>query len=282
MPHLVDYLAALKAGRLNGRAQPRLSQPYPAFLESDADGGIAQLGFEIARPRLVEVARTFGLCLFTQRRSFTTGELGYYVRHLAADGLVSMAFTNAHALMTPAVGCPAVYSTNPFAFAYPLGEGVKPIVIDQSASATAFVNIVAAARRGEVLEQGIAVDVSGQPTRDAGQALLGALLPFGGRKGANIALLVEMMAAGLTGGSWSSEAESFQDSGSPLNTGLTVIAMMPGRDAEAAMRRAAAHVAFLEEQGVHIPGQKPRADDGAGITLDTAVFDALRSYLPHA
>lgn len=279
LPHLVDYLAALKAGRLNGRSSPRLSQPFPAFLESDADGGIAQLGFDLSLGRIIEVAKTFGLCLFTQHHSFTTGELGYYVRQLADQGLISIAFTNAHALMTPAVGCPAVYSTNPMAFGFPLGEGRQPVVIDQSASATAFVNIIAAARRGEALTPGIAVDASGEPTTDAREALKGALLPFGGRKGANIALMVELMAAGLAGGAWSSEAKGFQDGDERLNSALTVIALMPGSDPEERLRRGAEHVAFLKGVGIHVPGQKTLADEGAGISLDTAVLEDLRSYL---
>ena len=39
----------------------------------------------------------------------------------------------------------------------------------------------------------------------------GALLAFGGSRGANIALMVEVLAAGLSGANWSLDAPSFTD-----------------------------------------------------------------------
>ena len=41
------------------------------------------------------------------------------------------------------------------------------------------------------------------------RALAGALLTFGGARGANIALMVEVFAAGLTGANWSLDAPDF-------------------------------------------------------------------------
>ncbi|WP_416384278.1 Ldh family oxidoreductase [Rhizobium mulingense] len=68
-------------------------------------------------------------------------------------------------------------------------------------------------RRARIPE-GWAVDETGMDTRDAARALAGALLPFGGRKGANVALMVEMLSTGLSGGPWSLDTPSFR-SGSP-------------------------------------------------------------------
>ena len=52
-------------------------------------------------------------------------------------------------------------------------------------------------------------DTVGQPTQDAAAILDGgALLPFGGNKGAGIALAVEMLAAALTGGRFGFEDRS--------------------------------------------------------------------------
>lgn len=105
--------------------------------------------------------------------------------------MISIAATNAHAVPVP--GGSPVYSTNPLAFGFPLGDAMPPVIIDQSSSATAYVNIVAAATAGRPIPEGWAVDGEGEPTSDANEALAGALLPFGGRKGANVALMVEML-----------------------------------------------------------------------------------------
>ena len=92
--HLPDYLAAFAAGRIVGAAEPELSYPSAALIQSDARGGIAQLGFDRAFDELCRRCAAQGVAAFAQRNSFTTGELGYYVRRLAERGLVALAATN--------------------------------------------------------------------------------------------------------------------------------------------------------------------------------------------
>src|ERR1700722_15536389 len=146
--HLMDYLAALRAGRIVGDAEPLITSPAPAAIHCDARGGIAQGGFYRAFDWLSERARTFGLALFAQNGSYTTGELGYYPRRLTDSGLVAFAATSGPALMTVAGAKAPVYCTNPIAFAAPLDEGA-PLLIDQASSATAFVQLRHYAERGE-------------------------------------------------------------------------------------------------------------------------------------
>ena len=98
--HLVDYLAALAAGRITGDVEPQLSSPVAAFIRSDARGGIAQLGFDRAFDDLRQRCAAWGVAIFAQHNSYTTGELGYYVRRLAEAGFVALAATNGPALMT--------------------------------------------------------------------------------------------------------------------------------------------------------------------------------------
>jgi (2R)-3-sulfolactate dehydrogenase (NADP+) len=127
--HLLDYLAALREGRIDGGAEPIVTSPAPAAFHSDAQGGIAQLGFDRVFDELRARAETFGLALFAQGRSYTTGELGYYPRRLAEAGLVALAATSGPALMTVAGAKTPVYCTNPIAFAAPLENG-PPLLID--------------------------------------------------------------------------------------------------------------------------------------------------------
>ena len=112
-PHLVGYLDALRAGRINGQAKPRFHHALPALIHVDADGGMAQLGFDLICEDLTKRTRTFGVTVFTQKGSYMTGELGYYVRRLAMDGLMSVAVTNGPALMAPDAGGERVSCTNP-------------------------------------------------------------------------------------------------------------------------------------------------------------------------
>ena len=55
--HLMDYLTALRAGRIVGDAEPLMTSPAPAAIHCDARGGIAQLGFDLAFDDLRHRAR---------------------------------------------------------------------------------------------------------------------------------------------------------------------------------------------------------------------------------
>jgi (2R)-3-sulfolactate dehydrogenase (NADP+) len=278
-PHLLDYLAGLREGRIKGDARPHLAHPLPGVIQSDAMGGIAQLGFDLAFADLCSRARSLGIALFIQRNSFTVGELGYYARRLALAGLVAFAVANGPALMAVAPGTSPVYCTNPMAFGAPMPAGRQPIVIDQASSATAFVNIRRAAADKATIPPGWALDRSGRPTTDAAAALAGSLLPFGGYKGANIALLVEILSAGLSQASWSLDAPPFTSGGSCPDAGLTVIAVSP---VDASLgRRVAAHIDRLRAHGVCVPSQRDssRADFMTDtVVVSEAIIQQLQDY----
>lgn len=276
-PHFVDYLNGFIEGRITRAPSPRLEHSLPAFLVSDADGGIAQLGFDRSFEGFVAAARTCGIAILTQSNSFTTGELGYYVRRLANEGLVGLAVTNANAMVVSKPGDRPVYSTNPMAFGFPLGPDSPPMVIDQASSATAFVNVVRAAEEGQSIPEGWAVDAAGKPTTDPNKALEGALLPFGGRKGGNIALFVEMLSAGLSGGNWSLDVRDFRSGATSPAVGLTVIAITPGKNPGENIARANAQSARLQDHGVFMPGVTGMARPSpiAEVSIPKIVFDKI-------
>lgn len=252
--HLPDYLKSFAEGRINTNPDPIATRPLPAFLASDADRGIAQLGFDRAFDDIVSMGERLGIAVFTQRNSYSTGELGYYVRRLADRGLLALGFTNANAVLAAAHGFPRVYGTNPLACAFPMPDGKSALVIDQASSETALVNVIAAASRGSSIPIGWAIAPDGSPTTDAAQALNGALLPFGGRKGANIALLVEMLAAGVSGGNWSLDAPDFNTGHQSPLCGLTIVVIKPDAATPGAIERAGGHVDRLRGMGVYVPG----------------------------
>lgn len=280
LAHLIDYLQGLKEGRIDGKAEPLIERPFAAVIRADARQGIAQLAFDLAFDDLADAAKTQGIALFTQKNSYTAGELGYYVRRLAGQGLMALAFANAHAMMAPAPGAAKLFGTNPLAFGMPQEGDGNPIIIDQATSATAFVTIAKAAGEGRTIPEGWAVDADGNATTDPAEAILGALLPFGGYKGATMALMVEMLAAGLSGAHWSLDAGHFRAGSASPNSGLTVIALSPQAGGKGAVERASAQVRRLTEAGMHIPGQRrDQADRRDGtLEVDAAVIAAIRAF----
>lgn len=251
--HLPDYLDGFLKGRIAREAEPEITFPAPAAIRIDAHEGIAQLGFDRVFEELVSRTNTYGTAVFSQSNSFTVGELGYYTRRLAGSGLVALATCNANALMTTLDSRQAVYGTNPLSFAAPL-ENRKPLVIDQALSATAFVNIRQAAARGEAIPEGWAIDGQGNPTTDAKKAINGLLLAFGGARGGNIAMMTEIMAAGLTGAHWSMDAPSFSQGSESPSVGLFIVAFKPEILAPDFQSRLATQIDRLAAAGVRIPG----------------------------
>lgn len=271
LSHLRDYLAGFASNRIAAAVEPELDDPALALIRSDAKGGIAQLGFDRAFEELCRRAGLYGLAVFSQHNSYTTGEVGYYVRRLAESGLVAIAATNGPALMAAGRSGEPVYCTNPLAFAAPVARE-PPLVIDQASSATAFINIWQAAERGESIPEGWAVDAEGRPTTDARKAVKGALLAFGGARGNNIALMVEVLAAGISGANWSLDAPGFMAGDRSPGAGLFVLALKPDLLEPGFADRLREQLARLEGKGVHVPG---RRRVGETIAVPRAVVEAL-------
>jgi (2R)-3-sulfolactate dehydrogenase (NADP+) len=254
LSHLLDYLEGLESGRIDGHAEPVITRPSLAIHVSDARSGLAHTGFDRVFDELAKSARLFGVAIFSQRNAFTCGELGYFTGRLAGEGLISFAATNGPALLAGAGGTKPVYCTNPMSFAAPV-EGGAPLVIDQSSSATAFVSIRKAAEEGREIPEGWALDAQGKPTTDPAAAMKGALLAFGGNRGANIALMVEVLAAGLSGANWSLDAPSFSQGHESPGTGLFVLVIDPKLiDPDFPARLKAQLERLGSEYRVHIPG----------------------------
>jgi (2R)-3-sulfolactate dehydrogenase (NADP+) len=267
-------------GRIDGAAVPLLTRPTAAIIKSDARGGIAHLGFDRAFEALVAAAQSVGVALFTQRNAYTCGALGYFAERLAQRGLVALAAGNAPALLAGGGARKPIYGTNPLAFAAPQPHG-PVLLIDQASSATAYVNIRAAAEAGTSLPEGWALDEAGEPTTDPSAALKGALLAFGGARGGNIALMVEILAA-MSGGNWSLDAPSFLEGNRSPGVGMLLVALNPQLlDEDFSTRFSVQLQRLLVEYNVFVPGfEKAEALQKSvahGLSVDADLIQKLKS-----
>lgn len=223
--HLFDYLDGYRQGRISTDPDLTVRRVAPAVLDGDADGGLAQAVFAAAADDLHEAIRAAGIAALWIKNSFTCGELGYYPRHLAEQGFLAVAVANSPALMSVGGAPHAVLGTNPLAYAVPR-PGQLPVVIDQASSSTAFVNIRRSAENGESIPAGWALGPDGTPTDEAQAALVGTLLPFGGHRGGNIAVLVEILAT-LSGAAFSLDAAPFDLGADSPGIGVFVLGIDP-------------------------------------------------------
>jgi len=279
--HLFDYIDGLDAGRIDGKAIPIISSPVPTMICVDGQGGLAQAGFDLAFDDFVASTRLLGLSIFLQKNTMLCGSLGTYALRLAEAGLVTFAASNGSPLLAGSGSSKPVFCTNPMAFSAPQ-EGAPPLLIDQSSSATAYVNVRSAAERGDDIPPGWAIDKDGNPTTDARAALTGTLLAFGGSRGANIALMVDVLAAGLTGANWSLDAPSFVEGDRNPGTGLFVLAIDPSLiEPDFPIRMAAQIKRLSSEYGVYIPGMSKaltrQRTEREGIHIDETMIARLQA-----
>ncbi|MFC7885139.1 Ldh family oxidoreductase [Streptomyces sp. NPDC057376] len=242
--HLIDYLNALEEGRLNGSPQPVIRNGHRAVVAVTADDGIAQLAVHEARETLVAAARECGVAVLSVSNCFPVGELGYYTSLLAEEGFVALAGANSTALMSLFGAPKALTGTNPLSFAFP---GQPPRLVDQASSAVAWVKIREAAEAGESIPSGWALDAEGKPTTDATAALLGPVLPFGGVKGSNLAMVIELLAV-LSGGQFSLDSPDFASGADAPRVGMFLIALDPTAFDPAYVSRAEVHFERLRSE----------------------------------
>jgi (2R)-3-sulfolactate dehydrogenase (NADP+) len=270
------YAAQSKVGKVDGFAVPRVEQRRPGVIAVDACLGFAYPALDAAIAALEPAARAAGLAAASISRSHHCGAAGHPVERLAQAGFVALLFANTPAAMAPWGGSKAVFGTNPIAFACPLA-GAPAIVIDLALSKVARGNILAAKQKGQSIPDDWALDAEGKPTTDPERALRGTMVALGGAKGAALALMVELLAAALTGANFAAEASSFLDAaGPPPGTGQLLIAIDPGAfAANAIMRFGTLAQAISEQPGARLPGARRLAARAKAAREGLVVADEL-------
>jgi (2R)-3-sulfolactate dehydrogenase (NADP+) len=270
-----SYAAQAKAGKVDGLAVPEIERPRPGATMIDARNGFAYPALDAAVALLPAMATEAGIACAAIRRSHHCGAAGHPVERLAEQGLIAMMFANTPAAIAPWGGSIATFGTNPIAFACPL-PARPPVVIDLALSKVARGNILAAKQKGERIPQGWALDAAGQPTTEPEAALAGTMLPMGDAKGTALALMVELLAAGLTGSKFAAEASSFLDAeGPPPGTGQLIVAFDPAAFGGSVERFGMLIAAIESQPGARSPGTRRLAARRRAAREGLLVSDAL-------
>jgi len=279
---VASYAEQAAAGKVDGHAVPVIEEAAPGALRVDVAHGFFYPAFDRAEAQLAKMAKQQGIAMAGFYRSHHCGVAGQSVERIADAGCVALMFANTPAAMAPWGGATRLFGTNPIAFAAPL-PGREPLVIDLSLSKVARGKIVAAAERGEPIPEGWALDSEGKATTDAAQAVKGAMLPFGEAKGSALALMVELLAAGLTGGRYAREATSFLDAeGGPPETGQLIIAIQADTLSVGATARFCELAGWIEADGdARLPGvrrlERRREARARGLVVDRTLLETLAS-----
>jgi len=247
----------LRCNKVIGDAIPEVVKQSASAVVVDAKHGFCHTAYVHAEQTLVDLTKQQGIGMMAIHNSYSAGVLGWFVRRLADKGLVSLMFANSSKAVAAHGGKVPFFGTNPFAFGAPRKtEG--PVIVDMATASTARVNIVQAAREGNPIEPGHAIDADGNPTTDAAAALKGAQLPVGGPKGFGLGLIVDLMGGVLTGSNCSYEAPMFStNDGGPPNVGQSIIAFDPDFFSDGYIEHLETmFTAMTDDNDVRIPGAR--------------------------
>jgi LDH2 family malate/lactate/ureidoglycolate dehydrogenase len=228
LQYLPHYLDRVRKGLINPRPDLTVERVTPMIGKLDGQNGFGFVVGTRAMAAAIEMARAYGLSVVGIRRSTHYGMAANYVLQALDAGLVSLVFSNASPGMPPWGGRKAIIGTNPFAAGAPSGKEL-PFDLDMSPAAAARGKVRRAARRGETIPLGYALDKHGRQTTDPNVALDGGVMqPIGGPKGSGISMLMDILGGVMTGaGSGGDVGNQFLDYDRPQNVGHFFLVMKP-------------------------------------------------------
>lgn len=256
------------------------------------DGGNG-MGAVVAHRAMAEAiarAERLGIGAATARRSNHYGMASHYAIQAVTHGCIGVSLSPASKSLAPFGSREPLFGTNPIAVAVPAGRHA-PWVMDMATSVAARGHIRLAARHGEPIPEGWALDAEGRPTTNAEAALAGVMLPFSGVKGSALAMLIDILGGVLSGSAFAGGIRDMNtDFEAPQDVGhfflaMKVEAFMAPADFAARMEEAIARLKALQPAAgfteVLYPGE-PEARKEAerrqnGVPLSAQVAEALRA-----
>jgi LDH2 family malate/lactate/ureidoglycolate dehydrogenase len=224
---LPSYIARVEAGVLdpNPILEFQLKTPVAALL--DAKNTFGFVAASLAIDKGIEIASTYGVAIVAVKHSNHYGMASTYLYRAIEQGYAAFAFTNASRSMPPWGAKEPLFGTSPFAVGLPGGDK-GDFVLDMSPSVAARGKIRKAARRGESIPEGYALDEHGRPTTDPVAALRGIVLPIGGPKGSGIAMMMDLFGGLLTGAAFKGDVVDMnQYTNGPQNVGHWFLVFRP-------------------------------------------------------
>jgi L-2-hydroxycarboxylate dehydrogenase (NAD+) len=221
------YLERIRRKVVNPQPEIKVHHITSAVSLIDGDDGMGFLAGHKAMDEAVSLASQSGIGLVGVRRSTHYGMAALYVKQAIEAGYIALAYTNASPALPVWGGKTAFLGANPFAAGVPSGNE-SPYVLDMAMTVIARGKIRLAATNGEAIPPGLALDADGAPTTDAAKAFEGVCLPFGGAKGAALAMLMDLLSGVLTGANYGGEVKSlYFDHSEPQNVGHLFMAIRP-------------------------------------------------------
>ena len=212
---------------INPKPKIKIKKISQSISHIDADNSIGFVAADIGIKKAIDNAKKTGIGFVAVKNSGHYGLSSYYIEQAVKKNLIGMCFTNAPPAIAPHGARKSLFGTNPICFGAPTSSKV-PFILDTSVSMINRGKIRVAAKTGEKLPLGVALDKFGNITTDAKKALKGVQLPIAGFRGSGLAWMVDILSGVLTGGNHGGKVKDpFDDFSGPQNIGHLFIVFKP-------------------------------------------------------
>ena len=226
LSRLKMYCDRISKKVINPKAKIKVKKISQSIAHVDGNNSIGFVAADTAIKTAIGNAKKTGIGLVAVKNSGHYGLSSFYAEQAVKKNLMVWCFTNAPPALAPYGARKALFGTNPVCFGAPTGK--SPFILDMSTSMINRGKIRRAAKLGESIPHGVAMDKFGKITTNAEQALLGTQLPIAGFKGSGLAWMVDILSGVLTGSSHGGKTKDpFDDFTGPQNIGHLFITINP-------------------------------------------------------
>ena len=195
-PRVIEYI---EKGYIDLKAKPTRAEGMGAFERWDGNLGLGNVNAKLSMDRAIELAKEFGIGCVALGNTNHWLRGGSYGWQAADAGCVGICWTNTQPNM-PAWGArDRRIGNNPFVMAVPRKEG--HVVVDIAMAQYSYGQMEATAMRGDLLPVPGGYDEQGNLSCDPKEiAKTWRVLPIGYWKGSSMSIVMDMIAAVLSGG----------------------------------------------------------------------------------
>lgn len=288
---LLQYAEFARDGNIDMSADVVTLRESGATALLDAQRTWGQVAAKVAMERAIAIAARQGISMVALVNCPHIGRLGEYVVMAAQRDMIATAYVNSQTggsgNVAPWGGAEGRFTPTPLAFAAPTGLDWL-VLVDITASVMPEGKVRDHLFRGAQLPENVIIDAAGNPSRDPADFYgppTGALLPLGGpvgHKGYALGVMIEMLAGGLSGAGYVSEAATTHGNGVLFQV-MNIAAFEDIADFKRRTRDLIAHVKSAKARAgideVLFPGEpeyrSTRQRSRAGIELPERLWQEL-------
>ena len=198
------FLDFIKKGLVFPDKEPIALSQLAMFERWDGQQGVGNLNADFAMNRAVKLSKEFGISCVTLQNTNHWMRGGNFGWQAVEAGCIGICFTNTIPNMPAWGGSEPKVGNNPLVIAVPREKG--PVVLDMAFTQFAYGKLSIAKDKGEQMSFEAGFDDNGNLTKDPGTVINNHLgLPIGLWKGSGLSMVLDLLAAVLSGGNASFE-----------------------------------------------------------------------------